>query len=58
MSSGTRVLLVKPGDVLMIGNVGEVSHPSQVEPIIECLAGLGITAMVFSADIDVETVTP
>jgi hypothetical protein len=53
-----RVVLVKPGDVLLLGNIGRVESPEQVEPIVRCLGRLGITALLFSADIKMDTRTP
>jgi hypothetical protein len=53
----TRVLLIKPGDLLLIGNVGEVGDPEQVQTLVRDLGRqLGIKICVFSADIDIAKV--
>lgn len=50
-----RVLLVKPGDVLLVGNVGE-TDPDAVKAASALLECLGITTVLFAGDIDVDTV--
>lgn len=57
MSDETRVVLVKPGDVLLIGNVGAFDD-SAMEALAVALAplklalGLATDVLVFEADID------
>lgn len=51
-----HVVLVKPGDTLLLGNVGEVD-PETLERIGAAFGGeLGIHVVVFSADIDMDAV--
>ena len=55
---GTRVLLVKPGDVLLIGNVGPLDDGSRerLRHAGEALEKVGILAFMFAADIDLAKV--
>lgn len=56
MSETRHVVLVKPGDVLLLGNVGEVS-PEQAQALSQVLAKeMGIRVVVFTADIDLAAV--
>lgn len=57
MSGRTRVVLIEPGDVLLIGNLGRLESPEQIEPVVRCLDELGIASLVFSADIDLDSIT-
>lgn len=57
MSDETRVLLVKPGDVLLIGNVGFDADPTWIQKCVEHMQrNFGIRAVIFAADIDVAMV--
>ncbi|MFD6421045.1 hypothetical protein [Streptomyces sp. NPDC060198] len=56
--SEKRVVLVKPGDVLLIGNLG-LSCDEALEGALalgEFLATLGISAALFDEDIDLDMV--
>ncbi|MFE5771434.1 hypothetical protein ACFQ7O_24075 [Streptomyces sp. NPDC056485] len=56
MSETRHVVLVKPGDVLLLGNVGEVS-PEQAQALSQVLAKeMGIRVVVFTEDIDLAAV--
>ncbi|GAA2216995.1 hypothetical protein GCM10010400_72940 [Streptomyces aculeolatus] len=51
-----RVFLVKPGDLLVFGNVGEVPADS-VQALSHLLREeIGVRAVVFAADIDMAAV--
>ncbi|MFD5111448.1 hypothetical protein ACFWNG_03885 [Streptomyces sp. NPDC058391] len=56
--SEKRVVLVKPGDVPLIGNLG--SSPAEVlegaRALAKFLATVGISAALFSEDIDLDMV--
>lgn len=52
-----RVLLVKPGDVLLIGNAGSIGL-DMVREAGKAFDALGISAMIFADDIDMTRVTP
>lgn len=62
MSDGVRVVLLKPGDVLLIGNVGQLGEDavdalnqaaSQLRSALD-LAGVAL----FEGDIDLSAMTP
>lgn len=54
MMTETRIVLVKPGDVLIFGNVGGIGDMSALSPIKELL---GLKAvLVFEGDIDMASV--
>ena len=57
-SGGTRVLLVKPGDVLLIGNVGPLQADIAVRARAagEALEKVGILAFMFAGDIELAKV--
>lgn len=53
----TRVLLIKPGDVLLIGNVGGFVDPNEVSAAVNALQdAVGVRIFVFSEDIDIDKV--
>lgn len=54
MSDETRVVLVKPGDKLLIGNIGDLGLTvEEVEKVHEGLRRiLGLQVVIFAADID------
>lgn len=51
----TRAVLVKPGDVLLIGNVGE-TDPDSLRGLNVFWEELGIRVAVFEGDIDIDAV--
>lgn len=54
---GTRVLLARPGDVLLIGNVGDLRRPDLTNEAISTLGTvLGVKVFVFAGDIDISKV--
>lgn len=53
-----RVLLVKPGDVLLVGNVGIPHDLVMLREAGQALDALGIRAVFFAEDIDMTRVTP
>lgn len=54
---GVRVVLVKPGDVLVFGNVGDLSADSLANGAEFLKERLGLAAVVFfAADIDLAAV--
>lgn len=56
MADGTRVVLVKPGDVLIFGNVGSIG-PDEIEKLPNLRDALGLRAvLVFEDDIDLAAV--
>lgn len=59
---GTRIVLVKPGDVLLIGNVGAlpIEAVESLQPGLAALKDkLGLAGIaVFEGDIDLDAVTP
>jgi hypothetical protein len=59
-SPGTRVLLVKPGDVLLVGNVGPLDAstglPAALRLAGEALEKVGILAFMFAGDIELAKV--
>jgi hypothetical protein len=53
----TRVVLIKPGDLLLVGNVGELGwKPEAIGTIVDAFAALEVTAVFFSADIEIAKV--
>jgi hypothetical protein len=58
MTDATRVVLIKPGDVLLIGNVGENVDYEALPDLAEKLkSALGIAHVaIFEADIDLASV--
>ncbi|GFH34305.1 hypothetical protein [Streptomyces pacificus] len=61
--SDTRVVLVKPGDLLLIGNVGELDTDTLYEQVPQLLenikTALGLAGVViFEGDIDLAAATP
>jgi hypothetical protein len=57
VSDTRHVLLVKPGDVLLIGNVGGLSDPASLDGLGVALQEMGIRCFVFADDIDLGKVT-
>lgn len=57
MAEVRHVLLVKPGDILLIGNVGglDVDEIDRVQPALRDL--LGIEVVLFESDIDMSMVS-
>lgn len=61
---GTRVLLVKPGDILLIGNVGQYAYGKEARADLaealaqmgETLEKIGILAFMFAGDIELDKV--
>jgi hypothetical protein len=57
VSDETRVLLVKPGDVLLIGNIGFDTDPTWIQKCAQHMQqNFGIRTVLFAADIDVAMV--
>jgi len=57
-SDERRVILVKPGDVLLIGNIGSKFAPAALAEVIKALSELvGCPVAVFEEDIDLDAVT-
>jgi hypothetical protein len=60
--SDTRIVLVKPGDLLVIGNVGALYEDEQdpdLTPLTTIKEALGLAGVVvFEGDIDLAAVTP
>lgn len=64
MPPETRVLLVKPGDVLVVGNVGAIpageagsaQWARMVEALSKGLQGFGIYPVLFEGDVDIAVV--
>ena len=57
MCDSTRVVLVKPGDVLLLGNVGHIVDPVACANALKGLADVGIArTLVFAEDIDLAAV--
>lgn len=56
--SDARVVLIKPGDVLVIGNTGVLENPCLAifGPIKDALGLAGV--VIFEGDIDLAAVTP
>lgn len=51
---GTRVLLVRPGDVLLIGNIGQPTNLAATNAAAEALRkDVGVKVFFFAGDIDV-----
>jgi hypothetical protein len=56
VSETRHVVLVKPGDLLLLGNVGDIS-PEQAHALSQVLAKeMGIRVVVFAQDIDLAAV--
>jgi hypothetical protein len=60
--TGARIVLVKPGDVLLIGNVGKIEcddWPAATGHLETIKAAFGLAGLVvFAGDIDLAAVTP
>lgn len=57
MSDGTRVLLIKPGDILLVGNLGTDLDPVALSRAIgEFSEQTGIKVYAFAADIDIDKI--
>lgn len=52
----TRVVLVKPGDLLLIGNVGSVGDPDRARSAVNVFKDMGINVVFFMDDIDMAKV--
>lgn len=52
----TRVLLIKPGDVLLIGNVGDVDPEGASEAAAAIRDAIGVRVFMFTEDIDIDKV--
>lgn len=52
-----HVVLARPGDVLLIGNIGHLP-PDQLSVLGEAFRHLGIEVLVFAADIDIARAAP
>jgi hypothetical protein len=52
----TRVLLVKPGDLLLIGNVGQIGDAEFAAKAVKVFADMGVRVVFFMADIDMAKV--
>lgn len=54
MADETRVVLIKPGDILLIGNLGDYFDPDAVRSAISDLGDrIGVKVYAFAADIDI-----
>lgn len=53
-----RVLLVKPGDLLLVGNAGELMEPEISESLGQFCQRLGVNILLFEADIEIGRLTP
>jgi len=52
---GTRVLLIRPGDVLLIGNIGQPTNPTATNAAIaELRKSVGVKVFLFTGDIDID----
>lgn len=51
-----RVVLVKPRDILLIGNLGEFTQ-QEMDSVADALNPLGIHGMMFSHNIDLDTIS-
>lgn len=57
MADETRVILVKPGDVLLVGNLGSDVHAEALSRAIgEFHERTGIMIYAFAADIDIDKI--
>lgn len=57
MSEGKRVLLIKPGDILIFGNVGDVEHSDMAPALTKLREVLGIEQVfVFAENIDMDSI--
>jgi hypothetical protein len=54
--SETRVLLVKPGDLLLVGNIGHIGSPDRAADAVKVFADMGVKVVFFMADIDMAKV--
>lgn len=52
----TRVLLIKPGDVLLIGKVGDVDPEGASEAAAAIQDAIGVRIVIFTEDIDIDKV--
>lgn len=52
----TRVLLIKPGDVLLIGNVGDLDPEGAPEAAAAIQDAIGVRIVIFTEDIDIDKV--
>lgn len=59
-AEGTRVVLVKPGDLLLVGNVGDLGSQTEMEvslrPIVDRFAALNVSVVFFKEDIELAKV--
>ena len=53
MSNETRALLLKPGDTLLIGNVGDLDDDVH-EHAREFFERIGVSVAIFAGDIDID----
>lgn len=53
MSDDVRVVLVKPGDKLLIGNVGELDADNAAQVVSAFNELTGLRVVLFEADIDI-----
>lgn len=51
-----RVVLVKPGEVLLIGNVGELVEGENLADVDKFFGAIGIQVVLFAEDIDMDAV--
>lgn len=56
LQDASRIILVKPGDRLVISNVGRQLNMAQVEEVSSFFCEAGIKVMVFSDDVDMQVV--
>lgn len=54
----TRVLLVKSGDLLLIGNVGRIPGSDGTQRVADFFRNNGIDVVFFTGDIDISKVSP
>lgn len=52
----TRVLLIKPGDVLLIGNVGDVDLEEASASVEALQDAIGVRIFIFTEDIEIDKV--
>lgn len=52
----TRVLLIKPGDVLLVGNVGDIDPEGASEAAEAFRDAIGVRIFLFTEDIDIDKV--
>lgn len=53
-----RVLLIKPGDLLLVGNAGELMDEGFSEVLGQFTKRLGVNVILFEADIEIGRLTP